>query len=125
MKAKIIMIAGNVVDIRTTNIILNVKIVEVNFALIALKKSIIFLIILVLYVEKNFQKDMECSKVADKAKNTMFAGNVNNIKTANIILNVKTVAVNFVLNVQKIMLIFLIVLVLYVVNNFQEDMEIL
>ena len=124
-KAKNTMFAGNVNNIKTTNIILNVKTVAVNFVLNVQKIILIFLIILVLYVGKNSPEDMEISKVVVKAKNIMFAGNVINIKITNIILNAKIVEVNFALNVQKIILIFLIILVLKDENNFQEVTEIL
>ena len=58
-KARIILIVGNAEVIKVINIILNVKIVEVNFVLNAQKTIIMFLIIHVLYVENNFQEDME------------------------------------------------------------------
>ena len=53
VKVKIIMIVGNVVGIKVINIILNVKIVVINFVLTVLNESMIFLIILALYVENN------------------------------------------------------------------------
>ena len=117
------MIVGNVVGIKVINIILNVKIVVINFVLIVLKKSIIFLIILALYVVNNFQEEMEFSKVVEKVKIIFFVGNVTSIKITNIILNAIIVEVNIVLNVLKIIIMFLIILVLYVEKNSPEDTE--
>ena len=101
-KVKIIFFVGNVTSIKITNIILNAIIVEVNFVLNVLKIIIMFLIILVLYVEKNSPEDTEFSEVMGKIKIIFFAGNVTNIKATNIILNAKIVEVNFVLLVLKI-----------------------
>jgi hypothetical protein len=122
-KAKITLIVENVEVIKVTNIILNAKIVEVNFVLNVQRTILTFLIILVLYVEKNSPKDVEDLLIVVKAKITLIAGNVEVIKVTNIILNAKIVEVNFALNVRRIILIFLIILVLYVESNFQEDME--
>ena len=109
VKAKITLIAGNVEVIKVTNIILNAKIVEVNFALNVRRIILIFLIILVLYVESNFQEDMEDLKTVVKAKIILIVGNVVDIKMTNIILNAKIAEVNFALLVHRIKYIILII----------------
>ena len=101
-KARIILIAENVEVIKVINIILSVKIVEVNFVLNAQKTIIIFLIILVLYVENNSPEEVEDLLTVVKARIIMIVGNVGDIKVINIILNAKIAEVNFVLLVPNI-----------------------
>ena len=58
-----------------------------------------------------------------KKKIILIVENAKFIKLTNIILNVKIAKVNFVLNAQKQIIIYLIIHVLYVENNFYKEKE--